>query len=139
MSTNYPRPMTPQVPHVRRPSCQVRARVSSQRNVLLPSPGQHNDCTSLDLVSFGSATRLVTCFQIQRGTHYERHLFTSHCEVKWVTETCTNAGSTHLENHPWVKHLTQTWLCLNSLLNNNLKRWLPENSEALVETSHAFV
>lgn len=130
--------MTPQVPHVR-PSCQVRARVSSQRNVLVPSPGQH-DYSSLDLVSFGSATHLVTCFQVpKRHSLPDASFHITLCEVKRVTEMCTNSQAVHLENHLWVKHLTQTWFRLNSLLNNNLKRRLPENSEALVETFHAFV
>lgn len=48
------------------------------------------------------------------------------------------AGSTHSENYLRAKRLTQTWFRLNSLLNNNLKRRLPENSYALVETFHAF-
>lgn len=89
--------MTPQGPHVRRPSCQVRARVSSQRNVLLPSPGQHKDCTSLDLVSFGSATRLVTCFQIpKRHSLSDASFYITLCEGKRVTEMCTNPQAVHI-------------------------------------------
>lgn len=76
-----------------------------------------------------------------KETLITRCIFFHHTVWSWTSDRNVHklAGSTHSENHLRAKRLTQTWFRLNSLLSNNLKWRLPENSEALVETFHVFV